>query len=434
VGRDRTVTLAVEGPGIAPEIFAPAGGEQGPGTPFDFVAAAPRPIRGVVRDKATGRPLAGVRVSLQLRLVGPLTDATLTDKDGRYELRGPPTAREPVVAQPQPGQPYFSAVVPLPRAPGPGHVTTDFELVRGAPLRGRVTDGATGRPPKRAVVEYYPLPPNAQAAALPPRNPMVPASSSPLGPDGSYSLAVLPGPGIVLVAASPRDSYATARLDARELAALCEGAADGGASAWAHIADRPALSPARAVDRYNALALINPDGAAPGELDFTLNPARPLRGTVVGPDGEPLAAITVCGLTSMPDPEVLEGAAFTVEGLNPEVPRPLSFYHEEKRLGKALTLRGGQTEALTVRLEPCGEVIGRVLDRDGRPVAGMRVCFGRPGNDRGAPAKTDAQGRFRATLVPGLKYRVPRCLTRDYDELEVRPGQVRDLADLFLTD
>jgi RNA polymerase sigma factor (sigma-70 family) len=435
VGRDRSVMLAVEGPGIAPAVFAPAGGEQGPGAPFDFVAAAPRPIRGVVRDKATGRPLAGVRVSLQVRPVVSLTDATLTDKDGRYELRGPPTAREPVVAQPQPGQPYFSAVVPPPRAPGPGPVTADFELVRGAPLRGRVTDGATGRPPKRAVVEYYPLPSNEHAAALSPRSAMVPASSSPLGPDGSYSLAVLQGPGIVLVAASPRDSYATARLDAQELAALCKGAADGGASAWAHIADRPVLSPARAVDRYNALALINPDGrAAPGELDFTLHPARPLRGTVVGPDGEPLAGMTVCGLTSMPDPEVLEGAAFTVEGLNPEVPRPLSFYHEGKRLGKALTLRGEQTEVLTVRLEPCGEVIGRVLDRDGRPVAGMRVCFGRPGNERGAPAKTDVLGRFRATLVPELKYRVPRPLTRDFDELEVGPGQVRDLGDLLLTD
>jgi hypothetical protein len=239
----------------------------------------------------------------------------------------------------------------------------------------------------------------------------------------------------VLVAASPRDSYATARLDAQELAALCKGAADGGASAWAHIADRPARSPARAVDRYNALALINPDGrAAPAELDFTLHRARPLRGTVVGPDGEPLAGVTVCGLTSMPDAEVLEGAAFTVEGLNPEVPRPLSFYHEEKRLGKALTLRGEQTEALTVRLEPCGEVIGRVLDRAGKPVAGMRVCFGRPANDRSALAKTDAQGRFRATLVPGLKYRVPWRLTRDFDELEAGPGQVRDLGDLLLTD
>src|SRR5262249_15979466 len=159
-------------------------------------------------------------------------------------------------------------------------------------------------------------------------------------------------------------------------------------------------SPARCVDRYNALALIHPDGrAAPPKLDFTLHPARPLRGTVVGPASEPLAGVRVCGLTSMPDPQVLESAPFTVQGLNPRVPRLLSFYPEGKGLGKVLTLRGEQTEALTVRLGPCGEVIGRVVDRAGKPVAGRSVWLARPANDLSALAKTDPQGRFRATLV-----------------------------------
>jgi hypothetical protein len=310
----------------------------------------------------------------------------------------------------------------------------DFELLGGLPLRGRVTDQTTGKLPRQAVVEYYPLPSNEHRTTLHSRSRRVPASSSSLGPDGSYSLAVLPGPGIVLVAASPRDSYASARLDAKELAGLCKGAADGGAPAWAHIADRPARSPARVVDRYNTLALINPDSrAAPPKLDFILHRARPLRGTVIGPAGKPLAGVQVSGLTSMPDAEVLESASFTVEGLNPRVPRRLSFYHGEKRLGKALTLRGEQTEALTVRLEPCGEVIGRVVDRAGKPVAGTRVWFSRPDIGLTVLAKTDAQGRFRATLIPGLRYRVPPRLSKDLDELEVGPGQVRDLGDLLLT-
>jgi hypothetical protein len=159
---------------------------------------------------------------------------------------------------------------------------------------------------------------------------------------------------------------------------------------------------------------------------------------VVGPAGEPLAGVKVSGLTSMPDAEGLESASFTVEGLNPEVPRQLSFYHGEKRLGKALTLRGEQTEGLTVRLEPCGEVIGRVADRAGKPVAKMTVLFVRPENVLTVLAKTDPQGRFRATLVPGLKYHVGLTSrwrpTRDRDELEVGPGQVRDLGDFQLTD
>src|SRR5262249_24333566 len=148
----------------------------------------------------------------------------------------------------------------------------------------------------------------------------------------------------------------------------------------------------------------------------------------------PLAGVKVSGLTSMPDAEVLEGASFTVEGLSPWVSRQLSFYHEGKRLGKALTLCGEQPEALTVRLGPCGAVIGGVGDGAGNPVAKRTVVLGRPGNGRPVLAKTGPQGRFRAALVPRLDYRAPPRLSRDFDELEVGPGQVRDLGDLLLTD
>jgi RNA polymerase sigma factor (sigma-70 family) len=439
LGRNRSVVLALAGPALPPTVFVAvtrpteAVAPRGRGTPFEYVSAAGRPIRGVVRDRRTGRPLAGVKVSLPA--IGPRSSdpTTRTDRYGRYELLAPVMPWATVVVQPQRGQPYF-AEMQRAKSPAEGPLTVDFELLGGLPLRGRVTDQATGRPPRRAVVEYYPLPGNEQGAALPPRSRMVPASSSSLGADGSWSLAVLPGPGIVLVAASPRDSWTSARLDKKELAALCK-AADGGASAWNHIADRPARSPARVVDRYNALALINPAGReAPAKLDFILHRARPLRGTVVGPDGEPLAGVKVCGLTAMPDPEVLQSASFTVEGLNPQVPRQLIFSHGEKRLGKVLTLRREQTETLTVRLEPCGEVIGRVVDRASKPVAGMRVWFFRSENDLSVLAQTDPQGRFRAALVPGLEYRVPRRLIKDFDELEVGPGQVRDLGDLRLTD
>ncbi len=439
LGRDRAVSLALEGPAIPPTVFGAGTGAapSGRGTAFEHVLSAGRPVRGVVRDRQTGRPLAGVKVSLHA--TGPHSSGptTRTDRDGRYEMLLPSTPQAIVVAQPERGQPYF-AQVRLAHSPTPGPLTADFELLAGPILRGRVTDQATGKPPRRAVVEYYPLPGNEHSAALRGYTRLVPASSSALGPDGSYSLAVLPGPGIVLVAASPRDSYASARLDAKELAALCKGAADG-ASAWAHIADKPLRSPARVVDRYSALALIHPDDrAAPPELDFTLRRARPLRGTVVGPDGEPLTGVRVCGLTSMPDAEVLAGASFTVEGLNPDVPRPLSFYHEGKRLGKALTLRGEQAEVLTVQLEPCGEALGRAVDAAGKPVAGVVALFYREENGVSARAQTDPQGRFRATLVPGLKYHVllsgPQRPAKDIGELVVGPGEARDLGGLLLTD
>jgi hypothetical protein len=433
VGRDRVAVVAVEGTALAPTTFRaatspPAGARD---APIDYVVAPSRPIRGVVRDKQTGAPVAGVKVSLQRSGLAAITDGT-----GRYELLAPSLNREAVVAQPQRGQLYFAAAVLPEDEPPPGPLLADFALPRGVPLRGRVTDHTTGRRPKRVVVEYYPLPANEHLAGLPSRSRMVPASSSDLGPDGSYSLAVLPGPGIVLVAASPRDSYATARLDDKEWAALFKGTGGRGASAWAHIAVRPLGSPARAVDRYNALALINPDDRAGAlTLDFTLRRARPLHGRVVGPDGEPLAGVQVSGLTSMPDAELLGTAAFTVEGLCPRVARPLSFFHPEKQLGKALTLRGDETEALTVRLEPCGVVVGRVVDKAGHPVSGQDLWFGRLDNGLSSRARTGLRGEFRAPLVPRLKYHLlSRRLADDVGELEVGPGQTKDLGHLLTAD
>jgi len=80
-GRERVVHLHVTGPAIAStglEVMTRAnekvkGAELDPfdgvrhvyGAAFDYVAVASRPIRGVVRDKATGKPLAGAWVYVE---------------------------------------------------------------------------------------------------------------------------------------------------------------------------------------------------------------------------------------------------------------------------------------------------------------------------------------------------------------------------------
>src|SRR5581483_5385471 len=90
LGRDRLVTLALEGPAhLSMQHFAmtrpaaeiPAGLFRPSGVPLECVASASRSIRGVVRDKKTGQAVAGVKISVQRS-----SSSTLTDKDGRYEL------------------------------------------------------------------------------------------------------------------------------------------------------------------------------------------------------------------------------------------------------------------------------------------------------------------------------------------------------------
>jgi hypothetical protein len=282
------------------------------------------------------------------------------------------------------------------------------------------------------------------------------ASSATVQDDGSYNLTVLPGPGVVLVAASPRDSYACARIDEQELANLFRGrdstqrretlrrlregqlanlsldGVDRGGSSWLLIGYSWGT---RCVDRYNALGLIHPDEEMKSlTLDVIVQRARPLRGTVIGPDGKPLSGVAVCGLTSMPDAERLEGASFLVEGLNPRRTRELSFHHKEKGLGKFLTIRGDETKTLTVRLEPCGGVLGRVIDKSGRPVPGVEIQFNSEGNGLRVRVKTDRQGRFGADLVPGLPYRMGTFsrLQKPVEVLTVESGRSKNFGDLIL--
>jgi hypothetical protein len=388
----------------------------------------------VVRDKATGQAVAGVKMSVQRD-----APSTRTDKDGRYELRVSSGLLELfVLAQPQYGQRYFAAAAHLPNTSGQAPLNADFELIGGIPLRGRVTNQSTGKPPKRAVVEYYPLYPNAHSSKLTRPVKYQAASSATLQADGTYSLTVLPGPGVVLVAASPRDSYAVARLDDQELANLFGDGADHGGGSWLYTAGDNFVPRRRCIDRYNALTLINPHEKAKSlELDVTVQPARPLRGTVIGPDGQLLRGVRVCGLTSMPDAEMLEGSSFLVEGLNSQRTRELSFHHQEKGLGKVLNIRGDETKALTVQLEPCGAVIGRVVNRAGRPVPGVSIRFGRADYGLDAKAETDHQGRFHVALVPGFQY---YCFQyhwtlptqpRPIHVLTVESGKTIDLGDLL---
>jgi hypothetical protein len=193
-----------------------------------------------------------------------------------------------------------------------------------------------------------------------------------------------------------------------------------------------------AVKKYNALSPINPyERAASLALDLILQPARTLHGTVVGPDGKPLTGVEVAGLTAMPDDELLDGASFTVTGLNQRGDRHLSFHHAGRGLGKALTVRGDETGSLTVQLEPCGSVLGRLVDRGGNPVPGVTVRLG-GGNGTGVTAETDRDGRFRGTLLPGQKYSLwlssSRRLLRGVGQVEVESGRSKDLGDLPLAD
>jgi protocatechuate 3,4-dioxygenase beta subunit len=223
-GRERIVHFRLEGPAIAAAgLYAmtraaepvkhPRGWPHIYGASFDYVGRASRPIRGVVRDRDTGKPLAGVSVGRS----GSWLQA-FTDKEGRYELFG--ETKLPVyllTAVPADGL-HFRRRVELQDTPGFGALTCDIELVRGLTVRGRVTDKQTGKPVAGARVEYHPLGGNSYVDKLvpAPADSWDPRADAVTGADGSYAITVMPGPGVVCVTAPKWDKYMPAASTLKE--------------------------------------------------------------------------------------------------------------------------------------------------------------------------------------------------------------------------
>ena len=224
-GRERIVKFRLEGPAIAStslqvmtrvaETFASGDRYRGwwkfYGASSDYVGMATRPIHGVVRDKETGKPLAGVSVA-HYHGQGP---ETITDKEGRYELLGVhKTGHYALNVKPADGL-YFQRRVQFEDTAGLGALTGDIELTRWLTVRGTVTDKATGKPIAQARVDYHPLGGNTFVNAKLPGS-WDPRSEATTAADGTYTLTVFPGPGVIGVTGLKKDEYMPASVTLKE--------------------------------------------------------------------------------------------------------------------------------------------------------------------------------------------------------------------------
>ena len=109
---------------------------------------------------------------------------------------------------------------------------------------------------------------------------------------------------------------------------------------------------------FTAIARIDPaTGARSVKRDLTLDPGWTFKGTVLGPDGRPLAGAWGIGLTARMnflerDFEVMKTAEFTVSNFNPHRPRPLLFQHPEKGLVGVAQPPKNEGDSITVQLRP----------------------------------------------------------------------------------
>jgi RNA polymerase sigma factor (sigma-70 family) len=446
IGRERVVSLRFQGPTIATKkimamtrpvetirlaLKQPRITYTYYGARFDFVPVPTRPIEGVVRDKETGKPLAGVTIQGQLLadddgLYRVDVVRTTTDQKGRYRLVGLPKGEGNIIlARPcgsmaKPGDlPYFPAASNITDTSGLEPITIDIGLKRGIWVKGRVIDKATGKTVP-AGIQYFCFQDNPNAAEVHAISGIPPHSTQ---KDGSFRIVALPGRGVIAVR-GVEDKYRLAvgadRINGRREGQL--------------FATQPyELDPGN----FHTVVEISPKpGDASITCDVVLDPGRTLKGTVFGPDSKPLAGARVSGLTSIGfwDHEPLKQAEFAILSLGPDETRLLQMIHEKKKLAGWLRVRGDEKGPIRIRLEAWGTFTGRLVTPDGEPMTNVTIHAGSRG---GQP---DKDGKFRIDgLAPGLKYSLSvikepsyglEIISKNAKDLTVKPAETKNLGDI----
>jgi RNA polymerase sigma factor (sigma-70 family) len=457
LGRDRVATLFFRSERTAImriQVAARPGpkdgwvrGEHGLyGSPFTFLLPPCKPLIGTVRDKKTGKPVAGVKVAHSNWLAECITDA-----QGRYRIIGAPKQRSyTMTLGGHKGVPYLAYTrFDIADTPGLEPLKVDFELERGLEISGKVLD-RNGKPVRGSVM-YFRTRDNPFAANYTtlggPK--LIVERWGDIGADGSFTVLGIPGPGVLVVLA--KDSAVYPRIDSRD--ELWKLGVNGWPSSPAHLAVK--------IDPRED----NPKSQNAGTL--TLTPGARRHGTATDAAGKPLTGVRVVGLNDAETPQQLAGSTFTATGLQPKSERALVFLHEGKKLGAVVGVSDAGANTFTVKLQPLGALKGRLLDAEGKPLADLRVVVRLSLDDKrycnlpqeynrlsgafniirgawrdftGREATTDKEGRFRVEgLIPGEKYDLygsPGDIDRKGGathralRLTVTPGQEKDLGDL----
>lgn len=443
-------------PGVTDQVF---------GADFTYAAQPTRPIVGTVLEAGTGRPLAGMRIEsgpLPGALLQPRGVATETDAHGKYRLVGLPKRKgsrrgrgNEIAVVPNDVQPYFMSRMEVPDTPGFEPVTLNIELTRGLWILGEVTDKATGRPvPSRLT--YYPFLSNPFAQKSPQfRQSFMTGSSHSIGDnmryltrsDGTFRLVGLPGRGIVAADALPWAARPTPfalgglyrkGVGASEIAGMDK---DGRFPTYRNMETASSK-------RNDALKEINPPAGTPAVIcNLVLDTGGTLRIKLVDRDGKPVDRCLINQTTAKSHVITAGGSldsTFDLTGLSPNEPETLIICQPERKIGKVLTVSYDEKapRTLTVTLEPCATVKGRVVDADGVPVKGLLILASAHGDfgslrAPGTPVVCDAGGRFLcANLAPGCDYYSLQALGGGFagdtvvEKLVIAAGKTIDLGDV----
>ena len=461
IGRDRIVQIGIEGPTIqsatidvmtrrGEKVSSPRGafaGETIYPAAFEHFIPPGRALTGVVRDRKTKMPIAGIEVGGR-----DTTARTKTDEHGRYTLAGFPKRKEyglMVLAGEKP--PYFVTCMAVPDTAGLAPIESNVECLPGIPMRLKLIDKETGKPLRNADVYYQPIYPNAHSREASGYTPVMgsgPYNSGVVQEDGYYLLGVLPGPGAVFVR-TPPGVFRPACVDPKTFFKE-KDSPDPKQERLPRYGDTDIINTAvgegwdgTPQSQFSGIALVDPaedSGPIMAELALERDSKREVR--VVGPDGDVLRDVVAEGSGAESNP--ISGVV-TVSQLNPLRPQRFKFHQDAKKLVGFLIARGDEPEPYVVKLQPWGTITGQLVDAEGKARPRVDLMT----RDWGAALldlargvihygqKTDKDGRFRyERLMPGQEYSAVAVGEQAakggfgvvIDRVVLKPGETKDVG------
>lgn len=413
---------------------------------FTLAVEPEKLIRGRLTDATTGQPREGVEVMIdQDDGNWRYRSKAATDADGRYELRGARkwgTYELRTMVDPTTG--HLPCRIEVKDTIGYEPVVADVACPKGVVVTGTVRNKATGEP-VAGRIQVAVLAGNESVKDYPTLGKYPGFDFEQAKPDGTYRLVVIPGPMLLACGSGEygqRNAYKAAKPDPKYTHLFKPE--EGGLMYYG-----PGSS--QGIVNGNVCKVVEAK-LTDTELvqDFDLEPATRKDVKVVDADGKPVKGVHATGISHQQwhyAEKVGDTDTITAINVEPESERLVVAMHHERKLVGATTVKEADAKPV-VTLGSGGTVKGRVVDDDGKPLAGIaiKLYFDRRevaevygGLNENRQAVTDMDGKFEfETLLPGYQFRFlfskgKKSFSPDYEKAPRysvgKHGETKDLGD-----
>ncbi len=446
VGSERLVRLHIRGPGIAEDevmVVTRAGFDPEPynkatrekiRSPYselgyhpmlhapqtNIVAEAEKPIRGVVKEIATGKPRVGVKVTLREQRSKRLPDVTATtDSAGRFVIHGAnKTSKYVLVVHRDPNAGLIGRSVTVPDTPAYEPVVADIDVGKGIILTGRVLDASTGKPiPGFACVGVL----SDNTFVKKPEFDSVDCYDfANTDKDGVYRTVVPPGPVLLMGGPTP-----DAKLGAKVYFMYEQLRTDPDYPDYFSKELSGFHSPGGATTvmqgQWCKVLKLKPEQKEM-KLDIVLKRASTFTIKVQNADGKPANNLLAAGTTSQNwmYPNKCDGDSCLIYGLDGKKPRVVAICDLKRHEAAVVTITGTEKSPFVAKLQPTATVKGVLVNAAGKPIPHVAVivsfkdravgevnnAFHGDARDAGA-IETNERGEFTVPdVVAGQKFSV----------------------------